>query len=265
MTFAHQYGPWALITGSGNGLGAEFALQTAQRGIHVVLVDIDAEGLKRTEDTIRQQTHQLVRSVCCDLTHPDSVNQIATATTDIEIGLLINNAGISALGLFLEKPLPDHLQVIELNIRLPLQLSHLFGLQMRERKRGGIIFISSLSALQGTAYVANYAATKAWNLIIAEGLWAELKPHGIDVLGFLVGSTRTPGFMNSQPKLQRATVPVMEIPPTVKDALDALGQQPSAVAGKLNRLITPFLQRFLKRKHAIQLISKTMQQLYGDA
>ncbi len=265
MPFETKYGPWALITGAGNGLGAEFALQISARGLNVVIVDIDAEGLARTENEIRMHSGRDVRAVAVDLTQANFLTTITAATHDIEIGLLINNAGISGLGLFLDRPLQEHLSVIDLNIRAPLILSHHFATQFAIRKRGGIIFISSLSALQGTAYVANYAATKAWNLLIAEGLWQELHSQGIDVLGYLVGSTRTPGFVNSKPKLERASVvPVMEMPQTVTEALDALGQGPSAIAGRMNRLITPILQRFLPRKWAVKMVSGTMQMLYGE-
>lgn len=264
MSFQTQYGPWALVTGSGNGLGAEFAQQIAVRGLHVVLVDVDTAGLARTANEIQQSTGQQTRTLTLDLTRAESVEAILSATQDLDIGLLINNAGITTIGHFIEKPVQDHLRVIDLNIRTPLLLTHAFASRFAARKRGGVLFVSSLSGVQGTAYVANYAATKAYNLILAEGLWQELRGQGVDVMACLVGTTRTPAFAISKPRLDRTgPIPIMEMTPTVTGALDALGRGPSAVIGRLNRFIAFILQRLLPRRWVIRLVSKTMHDMYG--
>lgn len=264
MSFKNQYGLWALITGAGNGLGAEFAQQIAARGLHVVLVDVDAAGLARTSSKIQQKTGQQTRTLTLDLTRTESVEEILVATQDLDIGLLINNAGITTIGPFIEKSVQDHLRVIDLNVRTPLLLTHAFATRFAARKRGGVLFVSSLSGVQGTAYVANYAATKAWNLILAEGLWQELRGQGVDVSACLVGTTRTPAFALSKPRLDRAgPIPIMDVAPTVSGALDALGRGPSAVIGRINRIISFILQRLLPRRLVIQLVSKTMHEMYG--
>lgn len=263
--FKQQYGPWALITGSGNGLGAEFARQLAAQGLHLLLVDRDADGLQRVAQELQQRFSVDVRTVAVDLAAPDFLTDIIAAADGIEIGLVVNNAGISQLGLFDSKPLADHLAVVDVNVRAPLMLTHHFLPAMKQRGRGGLLFVSSLSALQGTSYVANYAATKAWNLIFAEGLWDELRGSGVDVLGYLVGSTRTPGFEQSRPRLERAPlVQVMEMPDTVRGALAALGRGPSAVAGRNNTLASAILSRLLPRKWAVRLVSGSTRAMYGS-
>jgi short-subunit dehydrogenase len=264
MSFQHRYGVWALVTGSGNGLGAEFAQQIAARGLNVVLVDVDAAGLERTETEIRQKTGQQTRTLTLDLTRVESITTILEATQDLDIGLLVNNAGITTIGHFIDKPVQDHLRVIDLNIRTPLLLTHAFASRFAPRRKGGVLFVSSLSGVQGTAYVANYAATKAWNLILAEGLWQELRDKGVDVMACLVGTTRTPAFALSKPRLDRTgPIPIMGVTPTVTGALDALGHGPSAVIGRLNRFIAFILMRLLPRRLVIQLVSKTMHDMYG--
>jgi short-subunit dehydrogenase len=133
---------------------------------------------------------------------------------------------------------------------------------MAERKRGGIIFLSSGSALFGTAYSANYAGTKAYNLIIAESLWYELRPHGIDVLGFMAGPTKTTGWDANSPKTARF-VKVMDVKPTVTEAWNALGKRPSLIAGKSNRLGYFFMGKMLSRAQVIRIVSGSMDKMFG--
>ncbi|MFN8625882.1 MAG: SDR family NAD(P)-dependent oxidoreductase [Candidatus Binatia bacterium] len=264
MSFQSKYGPWALITGAAGGLGAEFARQVAGRGLDLILVDIDAASLAQTASAIRRETGRRVRTKVVDLAEPRFLDSIRALTRQLEVGLLINNAAISGVGLFLERPIEDHLQAVAVNVRAPLALTHALGGAMVARKRGGIILVSSMSALQGTAYVANYAATKAYDLILGEGLWEELRTHGVDVLAFLPGSTRTGGFSRSKPRLDRATaMPIMEVGPTAASALDALGKSPQQVAGRFNQAVTALTQRVLPRAYAIQLISRSMAELYA--
>ena len=133
---------------------------------------------------------------------------------------------------------------------------------MAERKRGGIIFLSSASAMNGTAFVANYAGTKAYNLILGESLWLELGRHGVDVLGFMPGSTETPGWFMNSPKTN-SLVKVMLPGETITEALDALGKRPSLIAGSFNRLAYLFMGRFLPRRQAIRLVSKSVADIFG--
>lgn len=263
--FRDRYGPWGLVTGAGNGLGAEFARQLAARGLNLLLVDVDSAGLEREAARLREEFPIEARTLALDLAQPDFLQAIITASNGLEVGLVINNAGISGLGLFQARPLQDHLNVVAVNVQAPLSLAYHFVPQMVARKRGGLLFVSSLSALQGTAFVANYAGTKAWNLIFAEGLWEELRGTGVDVLGYLVGSTRTPGFEQSRPRLERARmVTVMDMTQTVRGALAALGHGPTRVAGGSNWLAASFLTRFLPRKWAVRLVSGTTRALYDE-
>ena len=122
-----------------------------------------------------------------------------------------------------EQSIEDKLRVIDVNCRGPLILADLLGRPMAERRRGGILLMSSLAGTQGTPFVATYAATKAFNLVLAEGLWDELRESGVDVLACRAGATRTPAYEQSRPASQEA--PLMEPGPVVVEALNA-GTQP---------------------------------------
>ena len=161
---------------------------------------------------------------------------MAAQSADIEIGLLIYNAAFSAIGPFLETSLEDHLRELDTNCRTPLALGLTFGRPMAERRRGGILLMSSLSASQGSALLANYAATKAYNMILAEGLWDELREHGVAVLACCAGATATPNYLASlEAHPGGRAAPAMAPAAVVAEALAALGKQPSLVPGHANR------------------------------
>ena len=263
-TFKSKYGPWALVTGAAWGMGTEFARQIGALGLNLVLVDMKAAELAQVAEEVRKASGVEVKAVVTDLSRMEFIETLRRDTAGTEIGLLVSNAAYPPVGLFFEQSLEDKLRMIEVNCRAPLMLVHEFGAKMLARKRGGIIMMSSGSATQGVAYVASYAATKAYNLILAESLWDELREHGVDVLGFMPGATRTTGFELSKPHLERSTVaPVNEPKPTVAEALRVLGRTPSWIPGRRNRWTLTLAQRLLPRKQMIKLVGSNMRQWYG--
>jgi uncharacterized protein len=261
-SFAAKYGPWALITGASRGLGAEFARQCAERGLNTILVATNADLLKAQADAITRDYGVKIKTIVLDLSREDILQEITPVTDSLEIGLLVNNAGVSKVRPFLNHT-PDQLvKQLHVNARAGLMLAHHFGRKMVGRRRGGIIFLSSASAIHGTAYCANYAGTKAYNLVIAESLWYELGRYGVDVLGFMAGSTKTPGWDACEPKPARF-VKVMDVKSTVAEALKALGKRPSLIAGKSNRLGYFYIGKMASRAQAIRIISKSMEKMFG--
>ncbi len=262
-SFSEKYGTWALITGAAMGLGAEFARQLAAHGLNLVLVDIQTDALTDTSDAIKHDFGVEVRPLTLDLGMDDFLSSLIAATQDLEIGLLINNAGISAIGHFLDVPLEKHLSILNINARAPMMLAHHFGGFMRERKHGGIIFVSSMSALSGTSYVSEYSATKAHDLALGEAMWQELHAFNVDVLSTIVGATDTPGWRaeNSNPEAN-TWPPVMTAADTVHETLAALGTTPSFVPGAQNRLATFVSSRILSRKSAVETVGKEMNKRY---
>jgi uncharacterized protein len=261
-SFSKKYGPWALITGASRGLGAEFARQCAERGLNTVLVATNAGLLKAQADSLRNKYGVEVRTIAVDLDREDLLQAITPVTDRLEIGLLINNAGLSKVSPFLNLTEDQLVKQLHVNTRAGLILTRHFAGKMALRKHGGIIFLSSGSAMFGTAYSANYAGTKAYNLILAESLWYELRPHGVDVLGFMAGPTKTPGWDANSPKPARF-VRVMDVKSTVTEALNALGKRPSLIAGKSNRLGYFFMGKMLSRAQVIRTVSGLMVKMFG--
>jgi short-subunit dehydrogenase len=205
-------------------------------------------------------THGIrVRTATADVARPDLLAVLDALAGDDEVGLVVHNAAFSALGPFLDRPLDDLLKVIDVNCRAPLAMAHHFGRKMAARGRGGIVLMSSLAGGQGCPMVVSYAASKAFETVLAEGLWDELRPAGVDVLACRAGPTRTPSYEASRP---RKKVPMMEPGPVVEEALAALGRKPVVVAGKLNRAVNFVMQRLLSRPAAIRFMGNSTRQMY---
>ncbi len=264
QAFKSRYGPWALVTGATRGLGAEFARQIGARGLNLVLTARGRDELVQVGEEVRKRSQVEVKTVVADLAGPGFIDVLRQETDGLEIGLLVCNAAHPLVGLFFEQALEDKVKTVEVNCRAPLVLAHEYGGKMLARRRGGIIFLSSGSALQGVAYTASYAASKAYNLILAESLWEELREHGVDVLGFMPGATRTPGFEQSQPRLERSSLAgVSEAGPTVAEALRVLGRTPSWIPGRRNRWALTVAGRLLPRRQLIKLVGRNMRQWYA--
>ncbi len=259
--FTKKYGPWAVVAGAYEGLGAEFARQLAQRGLHLLLIARRPAALDEVAAAVRAEHGVEVRTVALDLADPGLAEKVRAATDGLEVGLLVYNAAYATIGEFLEQDLNDELRIIDVNCRGPMVLAHVLGKQMAARGRGGMVLMSSMAANQGSPLIAAYAATKAFNLILAEGLWAEMSRHGIDVLACRAGATRTPNYTRSQPR--GGDFLLMDAGPVVRGALDAIGRSPSFIPGLLNGVSSFLLSRLLPRRLAIRLLEGTTRRMYG--
>lgn len=258
-SFHSQYGPCALIAGAAVGLGAEYARQIAAHGLDLVLIDRDADALRATVEEIHARHAVQTVPVVVDLARPDLINVLRPRIADREIGLLVYNAAIGTVAPFMELT-PAHCDaMLDVNCRGPIRLVQALVPAMVGRGRGGVILMSSLSGNTGSAQLAIYAATKAFTLVFADALWVELRQHGVDVLAVQPGSTRTPGFLSSQPAGDDA-LPAMEPPDVVREALAALGVEPNVVPGELNRQGAAVLAS-MPRRQAIELMSEITAKL----
>lgn len=231
--FRQRYGPWALIAGGSDGIGAAFARAAAARGLDVALIGRRAKPLEQLAETLRAAHGVATRAIPADLTAPDLLERVDAATADLEVGLLVYNAGSNpGAGHFLDQPLDDARFLVRLSCLGPVQLAHHFGTPMRGRGRGGIVLMSSIAGLAGSGYQATYAATKSFDTTLAEGLWVELAPRGVDVLGVLAGATRTETMLAQRPE---AFAQAMDPTEVAEGALDHLGRGPVWVPGTENR------------------------------
>lgn len=251
--FRHTYGPWALITGASSGLGAEFARQLAAKGLNLVLVARRGDRLQALSDDLKQTFFIDTRVVPLDLTQDDFLPQLTQTTAGLDIGLLVNNAGAALHNDFLANDLNTELQILNLNTRAPLILAHHYGQHLQQRRRGGIIFLSSVVGLVASPQWSHYAATKGHNLLLAEGLAAELKPLGVDVLAV------TPGFMTTELMPLSSFGKLLAIKPekVVRAALATLGKQ-SVVTPDFRHQLVASSTRLLPRWLNTQIFARVI-------
>jgi short-subunit dehydrogenase len=193
--FRTRYGPWALVAGASDGVGAALARAVAARGIHVVLLARRQAVLDDLASSIRADAGVEARAVAVDLTDDDATERIVAATADLDVGLVFSCAGADPhYRSFLSQPVENAVSMVQRNCVVPLRLCHHFAAPMQARGRGGIVLVSSGAGLVGGANMVAYGASKAFDMVMAEALWAELRPSGVDVLGLVLGKTDTPAL-----------------------------------------------------------------------
>jgi short-subunit dehydrogenase len=233
ITVTADYGPWGLVAGGSDGVGVAFGHQMAARGSNVVLVARRADVLEAAAREIRDRHGVRVRTVTLDLSADRAIEGLAAATSDLEIGLFVYNAGADdSPGAFLAKDLAAHLAMVHRNCASVLEAAHRFGAPMVARGRGGMIVVTSGAAWAGGAGMSTYGATKAFDLILAEALWAEWQPSGVDVLALVLGRTDTPALRRL---LEASGQPVdgLASPDDVaREALDHLADGPTWSYGR---------------------------------
>jgi uncharacterized protein len=261
-SFAARYGPCALVGGACQGIGLAFARALAGRGLDLVLVDVRGDLLPEVGRELGEGHGVSVNLVQLDLGERAAGERLQALAGGREIGLGIACAAIGGVGPFLSEPLEAHRQRLAVNCGGALSVAHALAGPMVARGRGGLVLVSSMAGLQGTGWVAGYAATKAFDLALAEGLWFELRPHGVDVLALVPGNTDTPGLRSSRPR--KGQEGWMQPDDVAREALEALGREPVHVCGEANRKVVEALDR-LPRAERIRIMGESTRALYEDS
>lgn len=267
--FRAKYGPWALVAGASAGLGAQYATQLAALGLDVALVARRSAELDTLAMSLRQRYGVEARTLALDLARDDAATTLDQWTADLDVGLLVYNAARSPVGPFLDLSLDEHLAELAVNTRTPMELAWRFGRRFRARGRGGVVLMASMSASFGTGLVSNYAATKAYTLVLAEGLWDELRAHGVDVVTATpaVIAATTPQTSESQTSAAgRLRMPSTTLTPEVvaRDTLAALGHGPGVTPGAALKLAAFFMRRVMPHRAAIRMMGRAMRSRYAE-
>lgn len=253
---ARRYGPRALVAGASEGIGAAFAQVLAEAGFDLVLIARRQAPLEAFAAELRARFTVSIETMAMDLACPELEARITTLSREHELGLVVYNAALSVVAPFLETSPQDMQRMVDVNVRGPLLLARVFGAQMAERGRGGIVLVSSLTAFWGSPWVATYGATKAFNLSLGEALAHELGERGVDVVVSCAGATRTPGFVQLVAGSAPSAVPSsMEPEAVARETLLALSRRGAFVPGSANRWAALLLTRLLPRRSAIRIMA----------
>jgi len=258
-----QFGDWALITGASSGIGEEFAKQIAAAGVNVVLVARRLERLKTLADTLESEYHVRTLIVEQDLAEEDSVRNIAEITADLDVRLIISNAGDGAMGGFLKQDVNKFSSAIKLNVLNPVKMAHHFlGKLYLAQKPGGLLFVSSGVSVAGAPYISDYSASKAYQSNLGQALHHELKPFGIHVTVLMPGPTKTEAYDREDIDFSKMPMPPMSATRVVKLGLRGLiKNKPVVVPGMMNKMMDFMARRVMSRKMASKMFGILMKGL----
>jgi short-subunit dehydrogenase len=260
--FADRYGSWALVAGASEGLGAAFARSLASHGMNLVLIARRKNMLDALANEYRRLYHIEVLCLEIDLSMPDFLAKLQSSLSGLEVGMVVYNAAFAPVGNFDTLDLADLLRVVQVNVAGPVALVRSLLPAMIGRQRGALILMSSLAGNQGLPRLATYAASKAFNTVLAEGLWRELKGRGIDVLVCCAGAVRTPGFAKTAGSDAPGT---MNADLVVERTLQALGRGPRVIPGFVNQVANWVLSRIVPRRVAIGIMAGSTKDLAAAA
>ena len=251
-------GKWALVTGASAGIGAAIAAELAAGGTNLVLTARRKDRLKDLAGRL-SSSHQIRTEICtADLTDPRAPEEIFHFTKSLgnEIELLVNNAGFGQYGEFSTIEPARLLEMVQVNCSAVVHLTRLYCTEMVARRHGDILIVASTAAFQSVPYITTYAATKSFDLLIAEGLAEEMKPHGVRVCALCPGSTTSefhevashPARLRNQPQESAEKV--------ARVGLAALAAGKSYVVSGARNYLGVHAQRLVPRRFISRIVAK---------
>jgi len=239
---------WALVTGASAGIGKALAEELAAGGAHLVLTARRRERLEELANALRGKHKVKTEVVAADLAKASAPEEIFAFTREkgIAIELLVNNAGFGQYGEFAKVPVQRSLEMVQVNCSAVVHLTRLYLPAMVERKHGDVLILASTASFQAVPYISTYAATKAFDLLFAEGLAEEMKPHGIRVCALCPGSTESEFHaVAGQEKFQRKAETAEKV---ARTGLQALAAGKSYVISGLGNYLGAHGQRLAPRR-----------------
>ena len=228
-----RYGPWALVTGATSGIGKELATRLAEANLNVILTGRRENLLQEVAQDLEKAHQVQTKTVVGDLSQTSEVHHLIQEIKGLDIGLAIMNAGYGTSGEFLKSDLNTEINMLDLNCRALLILTHHFAQEFSQKQKGGIILMSSMVGFQGVPNAAHYAATKAYVQSLGEALAMELKPEGVDVLAAAPGPVASGFSERANMKMGKVLSPEDVGIPILK----ALGRKHTSLPGTLTKVL----------------------------
>jgi short-subunit dehydrogenase len=252
-------GKWALVTGASAGIGAALAEELARSGTHLVLTARRRERLEEVAQKLATAHNIQTKIFVTDLAQVDAPNKIFQFTKEqgIEIELLINNAGFGAYGEFTTVELRRLTEMVQVNCSAVVHLTRLYLPEMVARKHGDVLIVASTASFQAVPYISTYAATKAFDLLFAEGLAEEMKPYGVRVCALCPGSTESEfAEVAGQTQIAASRVNRETAEKVARTGLRALASGKSYVISGLGNYLGALGQRLVPRRFVARVAAR---------
>src|SRR6266481_8724356 len=254
-----RFGPWALVTGASSGIGKEFARQIAASGINIVLVARREDLLKEVGVEFSKRYGVEHRVVVLDVSREDFIRQLASAIDDLDIGLVVSNAGTGNPGEFLKLDRQLLEETLRLNTMSHLDIAHYFGGKLAERRRGGLIRVGAMGAENGIPCIANDGGAKAYVHSLREALHYEFKPLGVYLTVLAAGFTNTPVLEKFGFDAKTMPMKPMSVEQCVSEGLNGLLENRSRIVpGRLNRIMNALVPASRARKMEADMLGTAL-------
>ena len=243
-----RYGRWAVVTGASSGIGEAWLRALAAQGLNVAIAARRSERLEALASEARRQHGVEIRTIEADLSTAAGIESVVKAVADVDLGVVVSNAGATNPGAFLAHPVADRLASVNLNVVASVDFAHQLGTRLVEQGRGAIIFTGSTSAYSPVPMLASYAASKAFVGSFAQALHMEWKPHGVDVMVCHPGPTRTEMVKMDGVDFDAVPIMWMTADQVVAAALKGLGRKSEVIPGVGNRMQRFMFTRLMPRR-----------------
>jgi short-subunit dehydrogenase len=254
-----QFGLWALITGASSGIGREFARQLAKAGLNTVLAARRGALLEEVGRSLAKDFGVQHRVITADFSEEWFVETLVNSTDDLDIGLVVSNAGTPSPGLFVSKDRDELASQLRLNLLSHLDIAHHFGRKLDARGRGGLVFVGAMGAGKGIPYMANDSGAKAYVQCLVQALHVELKPAGVHVTVLAPGPTETPGLEILGLTPESMPMKPMKVEQCVSEAIRGLAANRSLVIpGRMNRIMYAIVPASVTRTMMAKMFEKSL-------
>ncbi|SMO38000.1 SDR family NAD(P)-dependent oxidoreductase [Gracilimonas mengyeensis] len=251
------YGPWALITGASSGIGKEFAYQLASKDINLVLSSRRKQVLEKIGRDVQEKFGIQYQAIRADLSEENAVDELLQSVSDLDIGLVVSNAGTGNPGEFIHKKMDDLLSMIHTSVLTHLKISHHFANKFVERGRGGLILVSAMGAKNGLPFMANDAGTRAYIRSLGLGLHEELRRYKVNVTVLETTPTDTPIVPALGFEADKMPLNPINTKQCVKETLSAFQKnQPLVLPGRKFRILSALTPSSLMRKMNGKMLAK---------
>lgn len=263
VQLVETYGPWALVTGASQGIGAEFARQLAALGFNLILTSRRLAPLQSLEQELGAAYGVEIVPLAFDLSARGFVATLDAAIAERNIGLVISNAGMRLQGAHGTQSEEALTQLVNTNTLAPLLLTNYFIPRLAQRSRSAIVLVSSLEGFMGWPYSSAYSASKSFVNSLGEALWEEGRHRNIDILVSCPGATLTP-MLDKAVKVDPTAIRGVKSPrEVVAETLAHIGAGPLHQIGSLNRVAKRILQA-MPRRLALRTLSKQIKPLLRE-